>query len=260
MIKIVVITIVCVISLIAGVGNYRQSDNLNQEGEKNILLDIENEVFEENIVQEEIGVIENTVKEDNIIKEDKVENKTSVSNVKENNKTETIASNKKQETTKSKEDYQTNNKTIEQNTNKKEDLVQEKKEETKEYKQEDKIKQEVEQNTKEEVKEEIVIQETKYEYVYNYNETQRLKNDVEEIAKQNADLFDSEGNKLYRVSEFSNKEQAMNRTNYFSPYNIQEVKGVVLNTYSCTFLVYAIDYKINGILQQTRYYIKITEF
>lgn len=253
MLKFIVITVVCIVSLIVGLGSYKQYDNLSQEDEKKILFNVEDVIYEENTIDEDY------------IKDNITSEKTLLSNVTDNIKEEKqIKTNKpsskgeiKPNSNKDKnikEAMENNNSIVENKINKK--VIEE------EY-QQDKVKETTEskiENTNEEINEDTIVQEIKYEYVYNYSETQRLKNNIEEIAKSNLDLFDEEGNKLYRVSEFSSKEQAMNRTNYFSPYNILEVKGVVLNTYSCTFLVYAIDYKINGILQQTRYYIKVSEF
>lgn len=245
--KFIVIIAVCVVSLIVGLGNCKQLDNSIIEDEKNILLDIENVNFEKNIIEENI-VSEKIDNENTLVNE-------FINNVKENSKNE---SNK--DINKSTEN---NNKIVENKVvEEKEKVVKEdnaKVEKKQEVIAEEKIEQEVKE-TKEDVKENTIVQETKSEYEYNYNETQRLKSDIDKLAKENPDLFDENGNKLYRISEFINKEQAMNKTNYFSPYNILEIKGVVQNTYSCTFLVYAIDYKINGVLQQTRYYIKISEY
>lgn len=109
-------------------------------------------------------------------------------------------------------------------------------------------------------KENETVQEAKVEYVYNSTETQRIINDINTIAKRNPDIYDENGNKIYNIKKFSNVETAMQGTNYFSPYRQRDIEGVVLNAYPCTFLVYAIDYKINGVVQNTRYYIKVTEY
>lgn len=264
MLKVIVITIVCIVSLIVGLGNYKQLDKTMPEDEKNILLDVENVVYEDNTIGENIAK-EDVINENSFVNE-------LINNVKEDIEIEKSSSTPKEEikVNNNKESNKTINKPTESNSKIVENKVEEKKEEVvKENNEKVETKQEViveektepkVEETKEEVKENPIVQETKYEYVYNYSETQRLKNDIHEAAKGNPDLFDEKGDKLYRVSEFSSKEEAMNRTNYFSPYNFSEVKGVVQNTYSCTFLVYAIDYKINGVLQQTRYYIKVSQY
>lgn len=245
MFKFIVIIVVCIVSLIVGLGNYKQLDNSITEDEKNILSNIENVNSEENIIEENI-VSEKIDNENTLVNE-------FINNVKENSKNE---SNKDINKSTENNNKIVENKVVKEKVVNKDDAKAEKKQEVIA---EEKIEQEVEE-TKEDVKENTIVQEIKSEYEYNYNETQRLKRDIDKLAKENPDLFDENGNKLYRISEFINKEQAMNKTNYFSPYNILEIKGVVQNTYSCTFLVYAIDYKINGVLQQTRYYIKVSEY
>lgn len=245
MLKFIVIIVVCIVSLIVGLGNCKQLDNSITEDEKNIVLNIEDVNSEENIIEEHIAS-ENIVNENTLVSE-------SINNVKDNSKNK---SNKDINKSTENNSEIIENKVLEEKGVNEDNTKSEKKQEVISDK---KIEIKVEE-TKEKVEENTIVQEIKYEYEYNYNETQRLKRDIDELAKENPDLFDENGKKLYRVSEFINKEQAMNKTNYFSPYNILEIKGVVQNTYSCTFLVYAIDYKINGVLQQTRYYIKVSEY
>lgn len=245
MLKFIVIIVVCIVSLIVGLGNCKQLDNSITEDEKNIVLNIEDVNSEENIIEEHIAS-ENIVNENTLVSE-------SINNVKDNSKNK---SNKDINKSTENNSEIIENKVLEEKGVNEDNTKSEKKQEVISDK---KIEIKVEE-TKEKVEENTIVQEIKYEYEYNYNETQRLKRDIDELAKENPDLFDENGKKLYRVSEFINKEQAMNKTNYFSPYNILEIKGVVQNTYSCTFLVYAIDYKIDGVLQQTRYYIKVSEY
>ena len=264
MLKVIVITVVCIVSLIVGLGNCKQLDKTMPKDEKNILLDLNNVVSEENTIGES-SANEDVIDENSFVNE-------LINNVKEDKDIEKTKFSPKEEIklNNNNESNKPINKSTENNSKIVENKVEEKKEEIVkennakvENKQEVIVEEKTEPNVeeiKEEVKENTIVQETKYEYVYNYSETQRLKNDIHEAAKGNPDLFDENGNKLYRVSEFSSKEQAMNRTNYFSPYNFSEVKGVVQNTYSCIFFVYAIDYKINGVLQQTRYYIKVSQY
>lgn len=247
MLKVFAITIVLIATLIAGLGNYRQLDNTSQKYEGNILVNVEN-VIENNEINEDI-VSKTTLTSD------------VVNNVNAEGKIETNTSSSKEKTKLniSKNESKNTNKTITLNSNLAENKEKNKEENNRDVRVKEKTETKVE-DTKDKVEKNTMVQETKYEYVYNYKETQRLKNDIEKIARDNQDLFDENGNKLYKVREFDNKEQAMKKNNFFSPYNMLEVKGVVLNTYSCTFLVYAIDYKINGILQQTRYYIKVAEY
>lgn len=106
------------------------------------------------------------------------------------------------------------------------------------------------------VKNEPMVEEKKIEYVYNKAETDRMINAVNEIAKQNANLWAEDGSKIYRVEVNSNAMQG----NYFSPYRDNQIAVKVLNTFSVTFYVYAVDYTVNGTVQHTRYYISVAQY
>lgn len=116
--------------------------------------------------------------------------------------------------------------------------------------------QEIEEEVDNIVENEPIVEEKKIEYVYNKTETDRMINAVNEIAKQNANLWAEDGGKLYRVEVNS---EAM-KGNYFSPYRDNQIAAKVLNTFSVTFYVYAVDYTVNGTVQHTRYYISVAQY
>lgn len=97
---------------------------------------------------------------------------------------------------------------------------------------------------------------TTTENVYNASETQRMINDINTLAKQNEDLFDKNGNKLYKVQI----SKSATNGNYFSPYRTNQVEAVVANVGPCTFFVYAVDCKASGITPFTKYYITIGNY
>lgn len=101
-----------------------------------------------------------------------------------------------------------------------------------------------------------VEQKPKEEYIYNDTATKKLINDINTIAKRNPDLWGANGEKLYNIKTSKN----LIGKNYMSPYSYGQVEGKVLNVYSVTFLVYAVDYKKTGLATETRYYIDITNF
>ncbi len=104
------------------------------------------------------------------------------------------------------------------------------------------------ENTKQEQKTE--------EYIYNETATNKFIADINEIAKRNKELWGTDGKMLYSVEVC----KSLIGENYMSPYNYSQVEGKVLNVYSVTFLVYAVDYKRTGFATETRYYIDITSF
>ena len=101
-----------------------------------------------------------------------------------------------------------------------------------------------------------VEQKPKEEYIYNDTATKKLISDINTIAKRNPDLWGANGEKLYTIKTSKN----LIGKNYMSPYSYGQVEGKVLNVYSVTFLVYAVDYKKTGLATETRYYIDITNF
>lgn len=107
-------------------------------------------------------------------------------------------------------------------------------------------------NNKEPAKVEKITEEN----IYNDTETKRLIADIDTIAKRNPDLWGANGEKLYKIE----KCPGLVGQNYMYPYSYSQIEGKVLNVYSVTFLVYAVDYKKTGFPTQTRYYIDITNF
>lgn len=104
-------------------------------------------------------------------------------------------------------------------------------------------------NTEEKNKEEKITE----EYIYNDTATKKLINDINEIAKKNPDLWGTDEKKLYSIKV----SRSLLGQNYMFPYNYKQVEGKVLNVFSVTFLVYAVDYKKTGFATETRYYIDI---
>ena len=94
------------------------------------------------------------------------------------------------------------------------------------------------------------------ETVFNNTAYQKIVADINEIARNNLDLWDVNGNKLYKIQ----KSPSLVGKNYMSPYRKGNVSGIVLNTFPCTFLVYAVDYSRPGFTTETRYYIDISEY
>lgn len=107
-------------------------------------------------------------------------------------------------------------------------------------------------NNKETAKAEKITE----EYIYNDTETKRLISDIDTIAKRNPDLWGKNGEKLYKIQ----KSPSLVGKNYMYPYSFSQIEGKVLNVYSVTFLVYAVDYKKTGFPTQTRYYVDITNY
>lgn len=107
-------------------------------------------------------------------------------------------------------------------------------------------------------KEVITIDETskKEEFIYNNAETLRMMNDINEIAKRNPDLWDANGNKLYKI-EIDSGLIGKNRMN---PYSTKQLEGVVLNVFPVTFQIYVVDYNKPGFATETRYYLDVKSF
>jgi len=105
-------------------------------------------------------------------------------------------------------------------------------------------------------KEPAKVEKITEEYIYNDTETKRLISDIDTIAKRNPDLWGANGEKLYNIEKCS----SLVGKNYMYPYSYSQIEGKVLNVYSVTFLVYAVDYKKTGMATQTRYYVDITNF
>ena len=96
----------------------------------------------------------------------------------------------------------------------------------------------------------------KDEITYNSAATQKIINDINDLARQNPDLWDANGNKLYKIETSS----SLLGRSYMSPYRREQVAGKVLNSFPVKFLVYAVDVKKQGYTNETRYYIDITNY
>lgn len=94
------------------------------------------------------------------------------------------------------------------------------------------------------------------EIVYNSTATNQLINDINDLAKENKNLWGANSEKLYKIKISS----SLVGKNYISPYSKDRISGIVKNTYPVTFLVYAVDYHKPGFATQTRYYIDISEY
>ncbi len=116
--------------------------------------------------------------------------------------------------------------------------------------------QEIQKTQSNNNKEPAKVEKITEEYIYNDTETKRLIADIDTIAKRNQDLWGANGEKLYKIE----KSSSLVGKNYMYPYSYQQIEGKVLNVYSVTFLVYAVDYKKTGFPTQTRYYVDITNF
>ena len=103
-------------------------------------------------------------------------------------------------------------------------------------------------------KEEISI--PKEKITYNDTATQKLIQDIDDIAKRNKDLWGENSEKRYKIQISSN----LLGGNYMCPYRKAQVEGIVLNSYPVTFLVYAVTYQKTGFQDEVRYYISVTNY
>lgn len=231
----IVTTIIC--SVIGGVEyiNLKTDNSVGDENVSNIVQ--ENKIDE--TFEKEVNELNNEENSNFVAVEDKNENIGSKEKQTDNNKVtepikekSSVTSNKKTNVAKQSTDENKNTKVT-------------KKEEVKDTTDEEKTI-----NNTEEVKKQTE------EIIYNSTATNQLINDINELAKENKNLWGANSEKLYKI-KISN---SLVGKNYISPYNKDRISGIVKNTYPVTFLVYAIDYNKPGFATQTRYYIDITEY
>ena len=269
MLKKIVSLIFCIIMISSGgiLNDDRNDLNVKPEEKANVATLIDNDVTK----QEEIG--DESLNEIKILQQENevsstIENE-QMDTIKENVKQEEIQDTikieqkKEQEPTQSKSQNQKEIEHQSQNKNPTEKQVQEHKEEKKSSDmdiQKQATSNQIEERQKEEnqVKEKQTEEkkETKEEYVYNDAETKKMIADINEIAKDNKDLWGENGEKKYKI-EISPK---LIGQNYMSPYKKKQVEGVVLNVYPVKFLVYAVDYIRTGFTTETRYFIDVAEY
>lgn len=96
----------------------------------------------------------------------------------------------------------------------------------------------------------------KEKITYNDTATQKLIQDIDDIAKRNKDLWGENSEKRYKIQISSN----LLGGNYMCPYRKAQVEGIVLNSYPVTFLVYAVTYQKTGFQDEVRYYISVTNY
>lgn len=96
----------------------------------------------------------------------------------------------------------------------------------------------------------------KEKITYNDTATQKLIQDIDDIAKRNKDLWGENSEKRYKIQISS----SLLGGNYMCPYRKAQVEGIVLNSYPVTFLVYAVTYQKTGFQDEVRYYISVTNY
>lgn len=96
----------------------------------------------------------------------------------------------------------------------------------------------------------------KEKITYNDTATQKLIQDIDDIAKRNKDLWGENSEKRYKIQISS----SLVGGNYMCPYRKAQVEGIVLNSYPVTFLVYAVTYQKTGFQDEVRYYISVTNY
>ena len=96
----------------------------------------------------------------------------------------------------------------------------------------------------------------KEKITYNDTATQKLIQDIDDIAKRNKDLWGENSEKRYKIKISS----SLVGGNYMCPYRKSQVEGIVLNSYPVTFLVYAVTYQKTGFQDEVRYYISVTNY
>lgn len=96
----------------------------------------------------------------------------------------------------------------------------------------------------------------KEKITYNDTATQKLIQDINDIAKKNKDLWGENSEKRYKIKISS----SLVGGNYMCPYRKAQVEGIVLNSYPVTFLVYAVTYQKTGFQDEVRYYISVTNY
>lgn len=231
----IVLSIVGVASVV-DVGNKEvKSDTENQItlNETNEITDValtetetSNEV--EEVVQENIEKSQNSNNENTLKQENTSSKKNNVSKSNEEKKSgETIV----KDTTKS------NSKDTSSSNNKQEESSK------------DTSNQETTNN-----KEETSI--PKEKITYNDTATQKLIQDIDDIAKKNKSLWGENLEKRYKIKISS----SLLGGNYMCPYRKAQVEGIVLNSYPVTFLVYAVTYQKTGFQDEVRYYISVTNY
>jgi len=96
----------------------------------------------------------------------------------------------------------------------------------------------------------------KEKITYNNTATQKLIQDIDDIAKKNKDLWGENSEKRYKIQISS----SLVGGSYMCPYRKAQVEGIVLNSYPVTFLVYAVTYQKTGYQDEVRYYIGVTNY
>ena len=96
----------------------------------------------------------------------------------------------------------------------------------------------------------------KEKITYNDTATQKLIQDIDDIAKRNKDLWGENSEKRYKIQISS----SLVGGSYMCPYRKAQVEGIVLNSYPVTFLVYAVTYQKTGFQDEVRYYISVTNY
>lgn len=96
----------------------------------------------------------------------------------------------------------------------------------------------------------------KEKITYNDTATQKLIQDIDDIAKKNKSLWGENLEKRYKIKISS----SLLGGNYMCPYRKAQVEGIVLNSYPVTFLVYAVTYQKTGFQDEVRYYISVTNY
>ena len=96
----------------------------------------------------------------------------------------------------------------------------------------------------------------KEKITYNNTATQKLIQDIDDIAKRNKDLWGENSEKRYKIQISS----SLVGGSYMCPYRKAQVEGIVLNSYPVTFLVYAVTYQKTGFQDEVRYYISVTNY
>lgn len=226
--------------------SYLDTDN-SVEVKSEVKSEVENKQ-EENIITEALVEVESPKKESvietDINKTESEEKKDNKPVVKEEKK-EVVASEKKSDNVAVKEETK--------QTKEVEVIVKEEKNTNVSINNEEKNEEKpivVEEKKVQEKKEEV----TKETIEYNDTESKKMVNDINTIAKQNPDLWDAEGNPLYKVEI---NKSAMSGE-YMYPYRIELIKGKVLNVFPVKFLVYAVDVQRPGFEKEMKYYISMT--
>lgn len=211
-----------------------------------------------NVIGNSINEAEGEIEQNNIIEltEELIaeEQNNSIEESKNNNDvTDENKKTEKQETSKIAKTEVTTSSTVKQ-----ESIVNSNETKSQEPAKENKTETTTTQNQNEQVKQETPKkEETKVteEYIYNSTKTAELINDINTFAKENPDLWGTNGEKMYSI-----EVRNLTGINYISPYRKELVRSYVKSVYSVKFLVYVVDHVKTGYTTETKYYIDVTNF